>query len=161
MSLPSICKRGHLRTPENVYASNNECKACHKILGDAARSSEAYKKNRRSKEYRERERLLSSFTHRRFSSCRGAAKRRGLEWGLDLSQYSSLSDGASCYYCSGPIGRHGVGLDRIDNSKGYIQGNVIPACGDCNCHRQHTWTVEEALVAIRAVLELRRKNVHS
>lgn len=35
-----------------------------------------------------------------------------------------------CYYCR--VIKKEVGIDRIDNTKGYISGNCIPCCWDCN-----------------------------
>lgn len=35
---------------------------------------------------------------------------------------------ARCTYCGG----EGYGIDRIDSSKGYIEGNVTPCCSRCN-----------------------------
>lgn len=48
-----------------------------------------------------------------------------------------------------------MGLDRKDNSLGYIIDNVLPCCGDCNKVRNTVLTVEEMEVAMKAVLVFR------
>lgn len=35
-----------------------------------------------------------------------------------------------CYYCGGNI--KGLGIDRLDNTKGYIIENIVPCCKQCN-----------------------------
>lgn len=70
------------------------------------------------------------------------AKRRGLEWGLTKGEVYSLTQ-QDCHYCGVEPqqickgrGYNGDfiynGLDRFDNTKGYISGNVVPCCGTCN-----------------------------
>ena len=72
-----------------------------------------------------------------------SAMLRGLEFGLTVEFMVQLF-AANCYYCGcQPInvaGRsnksNGVfiysGIDRTDNSKGYTEDNVVPACKHCN-----------------------------
>lgn len=66
-----------------------------------------------------------------------------------------LTDNPKCFYCNELNLSSGSGLDRIDNSLGYALGNVLSCCGDCNKHRQGTWSVEEAKIAIDAVRRYR------
>jgi hypothetical protein len=79
------------------------------------------------------------------------AKRRGLEFSIPLKEYSAiLSKG--CYYCAADIGRNkGVGLDRLDNSKGYVKDNVVSCCTACNLGRNNNFTPEEWTVMIKAL----------
>ena len=35
-----------------------------------------------------------------------------------------------CYFCR--IIKNKVGVDRLDNNKGYTSGNCVPCCWDCN-----------------------------
>lgn len=58
------------------------------------------------------------------------AKKRSREWSLTYEQFEKycLSD---CVYCGNspnPIN----GVDRVDNSKGYIESNCVPCCTQCN-----------------------------
>lgn len=59
-----------------------------------------------------------------------SARQRGYEWGLEREAFDALVL-ADCYYCGAapsPVN----GVDRIDNSQGYIAGNVTTACQHCN-----------------------------
>lgn len=59
------------------------------------------------------------------------AKQRGIEFRVSYKTYSVLTE-SPCHYCSGKLPEAGVGLDRINSSKGYIKGNIIPCCAFCN-----------------------------
>ena len=50
---------------------------------------------------------------------------------ISESEYIELRK-RPCYYCDEPLPEAGRGADRIDNTKGYITGNVAPCCTRCN-----------------------------
>lgn len=98
----------------------------------------------------------------RFGAARRIAKRRNLDWKLTLEKFIELTS-PPCFYCKNLLGsptKVGLGLDRLNNSRGYEEGNIISCCGTCNKIRGASLTVEEAKAAINAVLLLRgMKNV--
>jgi hypothetical protein len=73
------------------------------------------------------------------------AQRRGYTWELTKEEFDKLVS-ADCHYCGLPpstIHKTGRGrkfphefihngIDRMDNTLGYIPGNVISCCGTCN-----------------------------
>lgn len=76
------------------------------------------------------------------SKYRISARRRNLEFALDKELFSSLIE-QNCHYCGAEPGntyKHDVepytkkynGIDRVDNSKGYLPNNVVPCCKHCN-----------------------------
>jgi hypothetical protein len=76
---------------------------------------------------------------------------------LSETEYCEIfADDPPCVYCGSLIRGIGSGLDRINNSKGYIIDNVNPCCGTCNDIRGDNLTVEEMKVAMRAVLDYRK-----
>lgn len=69
------------------------------------------------------------------------ARHRGLAFELSRDRFAALTS-SPCHYCGAPpaqqYGHRGRpaytynGIDRIDSSLGYVEGNVRPACGTCN-----------------------------
>lgn len=126
LTLFHICKR-------NSSGRQAACKAC--------------KKKRRPTEHQlqyTRQKLAGLGSYR-FSQARGCAKSRGRSWGLTAEAYYALV-ALPCHYCGDKLTTFGVGLDRIDNAKGYEPGNVLPACRDCNHTRSNRFSVEEMLL---------------
>jgi len=75
---------------------------------------------------------------------------------LTMDEYEKIH-GTPCHYCFETFTQvKGYGLDRLDNTKGYHKDNVVSCCGPCNAIRGDKLTVEEMMVAMAAVLELRR-----
>ena len=67
---------------------------------------------------------------RRYRKQREEAKKRGLEWAFAPEDLHEFYD-APCHYCGGEVS-HRLGLDRVDNDKGYVAGNVVQCCAVCN-----------------------------
>jgi hypothetical protein len=70
------------------------------------------------------------------------ASRRGLNWDLTRDQVNDIIR-KDCYYCGSQPSNlkktrnstNGLlynGIDRFDNTKGYIYSNVVPCCKQCN-----------------------------
>lgn len=70
------------------------------------------------------------------------AGQRGNEWGISDTKFFELIKQA-CHYCGAPpvftpwIQRIHLpfaanGIDRMDNCRGYVEGNVVPCCKICN-----------------------------
>lgn len=88
------------------------------------------------------------------------AKSRGVPYSLTLAEVEALFS-SDCFYCGRPpsttVTRKGHwgeftynGIDRIDNARGYEQGNVLPCCMECNFKRG-AQPQEDFLAWIRAV----------
>lgn len=65
----------------------------------------------------------------KFNKYKQNARERNLVWSLTEKEFMSFWQ-KSCYYCGGKIKT--IGLDRIDNLRGYEMSNVIPCCEMCN-----------------------------
>jgi hypothetical protein len=82
-----------------------------------------------------------------------SAKERGLEWALPDYKVKELIT-CPCFYCGASGKAHAYlekayngdfpsnGLDRIDNSKGYTEENVVPCCKTCN-HAKNNMSFSE------------------
>lgn len=77
-----------------------------------------------------------------FSVYQHGAKKRGFVWDLSKEKFRDLTK-QDCFYCGvkpspyyapGDVnGAYiGNGIDRVDNTKGYVDGNVVPCCKMCN-----------------------------
>lgn len=113
-----------------------------------------------------KERISKSFGEASFNHIlreyKGQAKKGNKEFSLSDDEFKELIY-SNCYYCgkepsqvmrsrssNGNILYNGI--DRIDNSKGYVRGNVVPCCRQCNiAKRDHT--VKEFKAWIKAIYE--------
>lgn len=59
------------------------------------------------------------------------SKQNKTEWKLSMKQYAKIVV-LPCVYCHSVKFETGTGLDRKDNSKGYLLSNVQPCCFVCN-----------------------------
>ena len=89
-----------------------------------------------------------------------AAERRGNSFTLSTERFKELTS-SNCRYCGKPPSRiidalsgkskvtghpgyhyYGPyicnGIDRVDSTKGYDEGNVVPCCWRCNCAKAET-----------------------
>lgn len=93
-----------------------------------------------------------------FNSRKGSAKFRGYDFLLSKDDAKKLFVG-ECHYCGSVPARTSEsfdekfifnGIDRVDNTKGYILGNVVSCCYTCNLMK-NTFTVEEFLLHIKRI----------
>ena len=130
----------HVRKMKNDWAQNNreKCRESSKryrsnnIEKERAKSHNRYlylKKERPEKlrEYHRNSRVNNPLKYA-FGYYRKNAKSRGRYWGLSFEEFSLFQ--CECLYCGDEMGA--VGIDRVDSSKGYIMGNVVPCCPTCN-----------------------------
>lgn len=75
---------------------------------------------------------------------------RDLPFELTPAEFEKLVM-APCHYC-GTLPEVVAGVDRKNSDLGYIKGNILPCCGQCNFAKSDT-TYEEFLSWIRRVYE--------
>ena len=89
---------------------------------------------------RESQRKSAAKTKRgggRFNYVRANAQRSGRKWALKRDLYEELVQ-APCYYCKLTNNvEAGIGLDRLDNKRGYESDNVVSCCVECKIGRAH------------------------
>lgn len=102
------------------------------------------------------------------ASTRSRAKQYGREFHLTLSQLKAVSL-LPCVYCGKEpanlfrlrrmvdgVYQYGEmqicysGLDRVDSSRGYVHGNVVPCCGECNYAKQDL-SVDDFLASVARI----------
>jgi hypothetical protein len=79
--------------------------------------------------------------NRLFDAYRRSAQKDEREFSLSEDEFRTLTKG-DCYYCgsepkqafcrSNSTPYFHNGLDRINNHRGYVVGNVVPCCKHCN-----------------------------
>ena len=91
------------------------------------------------------------------------AQRDNIFFSLTVEEFGILTQ-QRCAYCGcEPRGKEWKtgwrynGLDRKRNTKGYVPGNVIPACGWCNSLKSDKLTYEEMKAAMEGILRIRKK----
>lgn len=95
----------------------------------------------------------------RFSMLKSRAIKRKLDCTINYEQYCKYIS-EPCFYCKNKLCEKviaGCGLDRLDNSQGYIEGNIVSCCKICNMIKGNYLTSEETLVAVNAIIEFRNK----
>jgi hypothetical protein len=83
----------------------------------------------------------------RFCIYKYGAKKRGIPFELTLEEFMGFWQ-QPCAYCGDPI--EAVGLDRIESTKGYVNGNVVSCCAICNAWK-NCLTVEEFRAHVQKV----------
>lgn len=78
----------------------------------------------------------------KFHIYKNTAKKRGIIFELSYEDFLKFFD-QNCHYCGDKIVDYGgVGIDRVDNTKGYTLDNVVPCCRPCNVAKLD-YTAEE------------------
>ena len=88
-----------------------------------------------------------------YSTYRHRAKKKDIAFDINIKDFEKLTKG-NCYYCNdSPTcikkSHHNSGdyiyntIDRLDNSKGYISGNLAMCCYRCNRIKSDFFTASE------------------
>lgn len=79
----------------------------------------------------------------RWGHGRSNARKRGKAFDIPFEAYVELVS-KPCHYCNKSISEEtGVGLDRVDNDRGYHLDNVVTCCAKCNRIRSKSMAAEE------------------
>jgi hypothetical protein len=95
------------------------------------------------------------------------AKIRNLAWELNTDEFTELISG-DCFYCgSAPEPRVLIGktisfngIDRWDNSLGYVYSNCVSCCTTCNTAKMNKTAKEFLQWAIRISERLKAAGIH-
>lgn len=83
----------------------------------------------------------------RFSGCRRRAEIRGFGFDLTIEFITEFLK-RPCIYCSD---EGNIQIDRKDNSLGYLQANVVPACKRCNTVKSMYLSYDQMLIVAKAL----------
>jgi len=68
----------------------------------------------------------------KFTQLKHRARERGITCALTPARFLALAIKGTCSYCGDPLPKVGHGIDRVDWTAGYSDGNVAAACTVCN-----------------------------
>ena len=100
------------------------CKPCYDIAQKKYQKTEKYKKIKKVQDNKYYISLKG-----RYSYYKHWAKRRNIIFQITLEEFAKLW-GKQCSYCGDEIKL--IGIDRMDNFKGYLKDNIVPCCSKCN-----------------------------
>lgn len=83
---------------------------------------------------------------RKLRTYRANAKRANREFEITLEEMRIILS-KPCVYC----GEQSTGIDRVDNAKGYINGNMDPCCKICN-HMKNNLTKENFIKKVKQIV---------
>lgn len=93
-------------------------------------------RKKHSDRYAESRKRYAKKPESRYKKYKRSAEERGFKWLLTRDQFMKHWQ-KPCVHCGSPI--ETIGLDRIDSSKPYEDGNVEPCCPKCN-QMKSDWT---------------------
>lgn len=89
---------------------------------------------------KESEKEKRKSVEKRYSQYKHSAKKRNLKFTLTIEEFSKFK-AVPCHYCGDVLENYGI--DRVDSSVGYVDGNIVPCCETCNRmksdHVQDDW----------------------
>ena len=104
-----------------------------------------------------------------YASYQDRCKRKQMEFEFTKKEFRKITS-ENCFFCgtkplqSGRKRNNGSylhnGIDRIDSSKGYVNGNVLPCCEICNKAKRDL-SLDEFLKWINRLIKFRYDNTQS
>jgi hypothetical protein len=107
---------------EGIRHSVQRCAICYEKL------KEIEAKRERSRNYKE-ERKEHMLTH--YQNFKRSSIRRNIEFNISIEEFTEIVQ-QNCYYCNHYKETEAIGIDRVNNSIGYVSTNIVPCCADCN-----------------------------
>lgn len=155
------CNKSLEATADNFYREKSrplgisyECKECHRSRkkGRDRRKERWSSLTLEQKELRKARMLRWSRSQRGRATYLRKAYQRVDECDLSADEILAFIV-QPCVYCG--TTSENRGLDRIDNSKPHIRGNVQTACGGCNVMRGDRFTVEEMMEIGKTIAKIK------
>lgn len=130
------------------YGLRFRCKACNNKLTKHTKLKSYHKTKKQNKEIlNERNRLARLTQKGKFKQYRSRSAHKKCEFTLTFEEFCTFWQ-QPCWYCKRQITT--IGLDRVDNAKGYILENVVACCETCN-RAKLAQTKEEFLLMCKLV----------
>ena len=142
-----------------AYGVKSVCKECRKEEKKEY-SSRDYVIEKQKTYYQDHKETIRNRLNKHYWTLNGQyheykkhAKKRKIEFNLTQNDCTAFYN-TNCHYCGDSL--NGIGIDRVDSSKGYSLGNVVPCCSKCN-FMKHVLTTDEFLTHIKKIIEHMKK----
>lgn len=131
------------------------CKECRKKEKNEYRSRPEVKK-RQQEHYQKNKKIIRERTAKHYWTINGQfhqykkrAKKSNIVFELNEKDCVDFFE-TNCYYCGDKI--NGLGIDRVDNKKGYVKDNIVPCCSKCN-FMKHVMGIEEFIEQLKKIVQ--------
>jgi hypothetical protein len=82
--------------------------------------------------FRERDAFRNATIHRKYQEIKSGAQQRNIPFDITEVFVGTITD-KECFYCGEETTKmKRNGIDRLDNTVGYIETNCVSCCGTCN-----------------------------
>lgn len=125
-----------LRTVNGRQYPRTRCSPCENRLRAERRTPEAHARQERARQKRRKHQRANDINRASWflKDSRRTDKRKGLENDLEI-EFIEAALAQPCAYCKRDWSEVRMTLDRVDNSMGHLQSNVLTACEPCNLNR--------------------------
>ena len=135
------------KTEYDIQFRNANSKYCIACIAVVKKQSQKSGREKRKKRMQGDD--IDYIANQIYKTYKQRAPKRGLEFDLTIDFFKKHFR-VNCYYCDEKITN--IGFDRMDNSKGYIESNVVPCCTSCN-RMKHAMTKAEFINRCASVAE--------
>ena len=94
----------------------------------------------------------------KFINLMTSAKARGIEFNLTLQGIANMLRAKRCFYTNEPLTDDNRSIDRIDNSKGYVTGNVAACTKEINMQKGNLSMKNAFVLASKIQQHIKRGN---
>ena len=127
-------KEDEVKYRKKYYRKNREKKRRFSSFWYASHPKEAKEASRRyylknKTAILRRQKVKDATPKYRFYRLRSSSAQRGLLVGITFDEFQKIINSA-CSYCGDKDKR--IGIDRVDNSLGYLKDNCVSCCKTCN-----------------------------
>ena len=126
---PNACLDCGRQLTKEIHAKGKH----DKLLRRCIPCYEKLLKQEQARPKRERNYKAEAFTnnHMIWNHYVKGAKKRGIDFSLSKNKFQELIV-QPCFYCGHHMNNEVIGIDRLDNQKGYHTDNVVSCCEICN-----------------------------
>lgn len=95
----------------------------------------------------------------KYISLKASSKTRNLTFDISLIEFKKIYNSKKCFYTNIPlIHGHNFSIDRVDNNKGYISGNIV-ACDKTFNMLKSNLTIKQITLLYKGIIKHSLKKI--